>query len=145
MNESGTVTHALVLLAILAGCRGAAGTDPNSPPPPCGGVCGGTGPVSLGVTNATAYPIRVWWWWRDAHGDSGVVAAQASGCFHFTAATWAQLQGYYGTAQEGGDYMTDAFDPVAAPHWQLDAHPEPVPTTPPFYYGFTVSQPAVGC
>lgn len=133
----------------LVACSSA--SSPVPPSPPCGGVCGGTGPVSLQVVNPTATDtIRAAWWWRGVVGDSAKILPNDSQCVHFTAVTWAQVEGFYGASQPpgvGGSYGSDAFDPLALPNWKLVARPESLPKNliGAGNWGFVVTNPSNPC
>lgn len=120
----------LWLVALLAGC-----SSPTSvpKPPDCGGVCGGTGPVTILANNPTSGTLHIIWIWQGARADSAIVAPDTVGvCVRFVAQTWAMIQGI---VYAGPDTIFtphgDAFDPVAQPAWQMDVSPTYLVTTSP--------------
>lgn len=131
-----------VLLLVLA-----AACESRATAPLCGGVCGGNGPVTLQVVNPTStYTVHYGWWWRGQTALVDSIGHNDSACVHFSAQVWGEVAASFGrqaTADTGGSYLSQAFDPLQAPHWRLVA--TPVPRPPSGNYGFVVTNPSTGC
>lgn len=81
-----------------------------------------TGVVNVVVNNSTTHTLAVYWWWYAALGDSAHVAASTAGfCVHFTANTWAQIEGDLPSSPQAN--FTEPFSPKLHPNWSIDATP----------------------